>query len=79
MARGIGEGDKVKIHMNDAASLDRQCFDKGSWIIWTVKHTPCDTGDSWCFERGDQAININPMSANFDGLELVERKAMNGS
>jgi len=71
MSRPIGKGDRVTIHMNDDASLDRCCFDGGAWIIWTVTHTPSDVGDSWYFERDGQAIAINPNSANFDGVELV--------
>jgi len=71
MTRGFTEGDKVYIHMNDNASLDRCAFNRDTWIIWTVTHMPSDTGDSWHFECGGQVISVNPMSANFDGLELV--------
>ena len=77
MTRGISDGDKVRIHVNNEASLDRLCFVRGRFVIWTVIRRPRDVGDTWTFERDGQVIEMNPNSTNFDGLELVERKDTN--
>ena len=75
MARSIKSGDRVRIYMNP---------DSNMWLIttqavWTVIARPRGGGDTWAFEQDDRVIEINPMSANFDGLELVEREeATNG-
>ena len=75
-ARSIKEGDKVRIHMSSNSSM-RESTWKG---IWTVNWTPGDVGDTWTFERDGKVIKVNPCSANFDGLELVEKEeATNGS
>jgi len=71
MARGIGEGDKVRIFMNSSSRMWQMTTEE----IWLVTYTPCDVGDTWTFERDGQIIKINPNSANFDGLELAERGA----
>lgn len=71
MARGIGDGDKVRIYMNGDSYLSG----RANTGFWTVTHTPCDVGDSWHFVWQDGSVIIlNPNSANFDGLELIERK-----
>jgi len=70
MARGIGEGDKVRIHMNEDSSLFIVTYKD----VWTVIYMPADVGDVWTFEHDGQIVEIGSCSANFDGLELVERK-----
>ncbi len=67
-ARSIKEGDKVRICMSGNSYLSGLA----NTGFWTVTHTPCDVGDAWNFVWQDgTVIEINPMSANFDGLKLV--------
>ena len=70
MARGIGKGDKVRIHMN----TDSHTWQITTEEIWTVVYLPADVGDTWILERDGQVIEVNPGSHSFDGIELVERK-----
>uniref|UniRef100_A0A6H1ZDP7 Uncharacterized protein n=1 Tax=viral metagenome TaxID=1070528 RepID=A0A6H1ZDP7_9ZZZZ len=76
-ARSIKESDKVRIYMNGDSYLSGLA----NTGFWTVTHAPCDVGDAWVLAWQDgTVIEINPMSANFDGLELVEKEEdSNGS
>ena len=77
MASGISKGDKVRIFVNGDSWMTSV---EGIERVWTVMYTPASDVDTWIFERNGQVIEVNPGSANFDGLELVERKeATNGS
>jgi len=78
MARAIKEGDKVRIFINGDSWMSGLVCPPHD--VWTLNYTPADVGDVWTFERDGQIIEIGSCSANFDGLELVERKeATNGS
>ena len=70
-ARSIKEGDRVRIFVNGDSWMT--AITGGIEGTWMVNWTPSDVGELWTFEHDGQVIEISPCSANFDGLELVEK------
>jgi hypothetical protein len=67
MVRTIHEGDKVIIGMTRKSN-----FLSNTRVLATVLHTPCDTGDWWHFNSGEQVFALNPCSSELVGIMRLE-------